>query len=114
VDDSAVPSRRLCCGAGARLSECKCFLTLPLDGPTLANMKPRHAAALALVLCASFSVTGCGTVIAYDRMQEENDRQALLRDYRRCVESHQTDPSVCDHITSGLAATAVTVHQSGN
>jgi hypothetical protein len=47
-------------------------------------------------------------------MQEENDRQALLRDYRQCVESHQTDPSVCDHITSGLAATALTVHQSGN
>jgi len=47
-------------------------------------------------------------------MQEENDRQALLRDYRNCVESHTENPASCDHITSGLNAASITEHQSGN
>jgi hypothetical protein len=77
-------------------------------------MKLRHAAALALSFCFILATTGCGAVMSYDRMQEENDRQALIRDYRQCVESHTADPSICDHITSGLNAASVTVHQRGN
>jgi hypothetical protein len=77
-------------------------------------MNLRHAAGFALLAFSVLTIVGCGAVMEYDRMQEENDRQALIRDYRQCVESHPADPSVCDHITSGLNAGSVTVHQGGN
>ena len=67
-----------------------------------------------LALIAVFGCWGCGAVIAYDRMQEENDKQVLVRDYRQCVEAHMDNPSACDHITSGFRSVAVTLHQSGN
>ncbi len=77
-------------------------------------MKVGRAAALALFAFSMLAIVGCGAVISYDKMQEENDRQALLRDYRKCVESHPEVPSICDHITSGLNAASVTVHQGEN
>jgi len=78
----------------------------------LPAMKHRRAAALALA--SMLSLSGCAAVESYDRMQEENDRQALLRDYRVCVENHPQDPSPCDHITSGLSSASVTVHKPEN
>ena len=78
-------------------------------------MNLRHAAALALATVAVASwLAGCGAVTAYDRMQEENDRQALIHEYRLCVENHPNDPSPCDHITAGLSSASVTVHQPAN
>jgi hypothetical protein len=74
----------------------------------------RHGAALAAIVFAASILYGCGAVISYDRMQEENDRQALIRDYRECVESHTENPAMCDHITAGLNAASLSVHQSGN
>jgi hypothetical protein len=65
-------------------------------------------------MTAAFWLVGCGAVTAYDRMQEENDRQALIHEYRLCVENHPNDSSSCDHITAGLSSASLTVHQPGN
>jgi len=73
-----------------------------------------HPASIGAIVFAASLLCGCGEVIQYDRMQEENDRQALIRDYRECVESHTEDPAICDHITAGLNAASLTIHQSGN
>jgi len=73
-----------------------------------------HTAAIGAIVLAALLLCGCGAVIQYDRMQEENDRQALIRDYRECVESHAEDPAFCDHITTGLNAASLTIHQSDN
>ena len=77
-------------------------------------LNSRHAAAVAALVLAASILFGCGAVVSYDKMQEENDRQALLRDYRNCVESHTENSASCDHITSGLNAASITEHQSGN
>ena len=74
----------------------------------------RHAAAVAALVFAASILSACGAVVSYDRMQEENDRQALIRDYRQCVESHTENPAQCDHITEGLNAASITEHRSGN
>ena len=45
----------------------------------------RRVTALALLAFPMLAIVGCGAVMEYDRMQEENDRQALIRDYRQCA-----------------------------
>ena len=65
---------------------------------------------LVFLALGMYCLSACGYVIAYRKMQVANDKQALVRDYRTCVESHQTDPSVCSGILEGLNST-VTVSQ---
>lgn len=76
-----------------------------------------------MFLCFSLSLlafywliclSGCNYVTQYDLMQEENDRAHLVRAYRDCVDTHASDPSVCDHITSGLDAASLTFHRANN
>ena len=67
---------------------------------------------LVFLALGMYCLSACGYVIAYREMQVANDKQALVRDYRTCVESHQTDPSVCSGILEGLNST-VTATLSG-
>jgi hypothetical protein len=77
-------------------------------------MRIRGANAILLVAITALATTACSEVVSYDKMQEENDKQALIRDYRECVEAHKDDPAACDHITSGLKAANGAGSQTGN
>lgn len=75
-----------------------------------------------LLLAATLLLSSCGAVIAYRRMQIMNDQQALLDDYKKCVEAGRAD-SDCQKYLAGAGTNVnmyggssvsheyVTVHQ---
>lgn len=62
-------------------------------------------AALALLV---LTLPGCALVRSYRFTQEENDRQALIRDYRQCVEAGVRPQYECDaYMRAGIYTTLV-------
>jgi len=87
-------------------------------------MKPRHAAALALVGC--LSAAGCTAgmtsddpcrseaispvfAAACEQKRAASTKNALLDDYRKCVDVNVSDPTKCSAILQGLNAYSVNV-----
>jgi hypothetical protein len=62
----------------------------------------KRLTAVALLALLAATANGCGAVMAYDRMEMMNDEQALVSDYRRCVEQNVEAPERCQAITAGV------------
>ncbi len=86
-------------------------------------MKLRHAITLALVGCALSACSAAGLaaddpcrsqfgpalVAACEQNRAASTHNALLDDYRKCVDANVTDPTKCSAILQGLHAYSVNV-----
>jgi hypothetical protein len=71
-------------------------------------MKPRHAAALALVVAAMAALSGCSAIADYNRMLEENQtgHQAAIDEYSYCT-AYNYHTSDCGSLLSAVDSTVL-------
>lgn len=59
---------------------------------------------IARILSVLLLYTGCGVVRSYREMQIANDTQALVRQYRTCVDTNQMTPDLIEKLCSPYLA----------